>query len=61
MPRTRISSKGQVVLPKEVRDRLGWSAGTELEVESEGDVVVLRSRRVVPRTTLADVAGSRPL
>ena len=60
MPRTRISSKGQVVLPKEVRDRLGWSAGTELEVESEGDVVVLRSRRVVPRTTLADVVGCIP-
>lgn len=60
MPRTRVSSKGQVVLPKEVRDRHGWLAGTELEVESEGDVVILRPRRAYPRTTLEDVVGCVP-
>ena len=60
MPRTRISSKGQVVLPKEVRDRHGWPAGTELEVESAGDVVVLRLRQAFPRTTLDEVIGCIP-
>ncbi len=39
---TRISSKGQIVLPKAVRERLGWTEGTELVVEVEGDRVVLR-------------------
>jgi AbrB family looped-hinge helix DNA binding protein len=31
--RTRLSSKGQLVLPKEVRAKQGWSEGTEIEVE----------------------------
>lgn len=60
MVRTRVSSKGQVVLPKEVRDRQGWPAGTELEVEVQGDLVVLRPVRRVPRTTLDEVIGCIP-
>ena len=60
MARTRISSKGQVVLPKEVRDRQGWSAGTELEVEAQGNIVVLRPLRPIPRTTLAEIVGCIP-
>ena len=31
---TRITSKGQVVIPKAVRDRLRWRAGTQLEVDT---------------------------
>jgi AbrB family looped-hinge helix DNA binding protein len=60
MARTRLSSKGQVVLPKEVRDLQGWPAGTELEVESQGNVVVLRPARLHPRTTLDEVIGCVP-
>ena len=60
MVRTRLSSKGQIVLPKKVRDVHGWAAGTELEVESQGNVVVLRSARRRPRTTLEDVIGCIP-
>jgi AbrB family looped-hinge helix DNA binding protein len=60
MPRTRLSSKGQVVLPKEIRDRLGWPAGTELDVESEGEAVVLRMRPTRRRTSLDDVIGCIP-
>lgn len=58
MPRTRLSSKGQVVLPKEVRERHGWRAGTEIEVEDQGEVVVLRP--VTPKirpTTLEELRG----
>jgi len=41
---TRITSKGQVVIPKAVRDRMRWAAGTRLEVEATADgAVVLRA------------------
>jgi AbrB family looped-hinge helix DNA binding protein len=31
---TRLTSKGQVVIPKLVRKHLGWRPGTRLEVET---------------------------
>jgi len=40
---TQLTSKGQVVIPKAVRERLKWGAGTRLRVEStDDDAVVLR-------------------
>jgi len=30
---TRVTSKGQVVIPKPVREQLRWASGTELAVE----------------------------
>ena len=36
---TRLSSKGQVIIPKDVRDRLNFAPGTELDIiESAGGV-----------------------
>ncbi len=57
MARTRLSSKGQVIIPKPVRDRHGWRPGVELEVEDRGDSVVLRACEPFPRTTIGDVRG----
>jgi AbrB family looped-hinge helix DNA binding protein len=37
---TRITSKGQVVIPKPVREQLRWSAGTQLAVEVVGEGAV---------------------
>lgn len=37
---TRLTSKGQVVIPKPVREQLRWGAGTELAVEMMGDGAV---------------------
>jgi AbrB family looped-hinge helix DNA binding protein len=37
---TRLTSKGQVVIPKSVRERLRWSSGTELAVEILDDRAV---------------------
>ena len=39
---TKLSSKGQVVIPEEVRDKLGLSPGAQFVVVGEGDVVVLK-------------------
>ncbi len=54
MTLTKLSTKGQVVLPKDVRDTLGLSCGTELEVEVRDGLVVLRPIR---RTTVGDLLG----
>jgi AbrB family looped-hinge helix DNA binding protein len=57
MPRTRLSSKGQLIIPKEVRDRHGWRPGTELEVVDKGHVVELRPAKPFPPTRFEDVRG----
>jgi AbrB family looped-hinge helix DNA binding protein len=36
-----ISSKGQVVIPREVRDRLGLDRDSRVRVEVDGDRVIL--------------------
>ena len=40
---TRMSSKGQVVIPEEIRDRLGLKAGTQFVVVGNRDVVILKA------------------
>jgi len=40
----KLSSRHQVVIPKEARKRLGLHAGDQLVVEVEGEKVVLRPR-----------------
>lgn len=54
---SRLSTKGQLIIPKEIRDRHGWSAGTELEIEDRGECVVVRPVDVVPETTLDELFG----
>ena len=39
---TKLSSKGQVVIPEAVRRRLGLQPGTEFVVLGEDDTVVLK-------------------
>ena len=40
---TRMSSKGQVAIPEEIRDRLGLKAGTQFVVVGNRDVVILKA------------------
>lgn len=54
---TRLSTKGQVIIPKAIRERHGWRPGTELEVEEQGDAVVLRPSGQLPATTLDELVG----
>ena len=41
----QVTSKGQVTVPVEIRERMGIQPGTEVEFEIDGDVVVLRKVR----------------
>ena len=40
---TKLSSKGQIVIPEEIRNRLGLEPGAQFVVLGEGDVVVLKA------------------
>jgi len=40
---TKLSSKGQVVIPEEIRKRLGLEAGAQFVVVGDGDVVILKA------------------
>jgi len=40
---TKLSSKGQVVIPEEIRERLGLKEGAQFVVLGEGDVVILKA------------------
>jgi AbrB family looped-hinge helix DNA binding protein len=40
---TKLSSRGQVVIPEEIRKRLGLEPGVSFVVVGEGDVVVLKA------------------
>jgi len=42
---TRVSAKGQIVIPKHLRDQLAWCPGTELEIEESADGLLLRPKR----------------
>jgi AbrB family looped-hinge helix DNA binding protein len=41
---TRLSAKGQVVIPKAIREASGWRPGLELEVEATADGAILRPK-----------------
>ena len=52
-----VSSKGQIVLPADLRRRLGLGAGTRLELSEESDGLRLRVTRTVPEAAVSDLAG----
>lgn len=54
---TVVSTKGQVILPKAVRDRRGWKPGTKLTVEETPEGILLKPEPLFPPTTLDQVYG----
>ena len=54
---TVLSTKGQIVVPKAIRDSRGWNAGTKFTVEEIADGFVVRAKPRLRRTTIDDVAG----
>lgn len=55
---TRISTKGQVILPKAIREAQNWNVGQELVVEQIAGGVVLRPATPFAPTRFEDVFGS---
>ena len=54
--KTRVSSKGQIVIPKSVRNHYRWKTGTVLEIEETASGVVL-SPVSNPSVSQAEVFG----
>lgn len=42
----RVTEKGQVTIPKQLRDALGIGAGTEVEFERDHDTIVVRKTKI---------------
>jgi AbrB family looped-hinge helix DNA binding protein len=57
METTRLSTKGQIILPKNIRTSRAWGPGTEFTVEERGDGILLRPSGHFPETALDEVAG----
>jgi AbrB family looped-hinge helix DNA binding protein len=54
---TTLSTKGQVVLPKSIRERRRWGPGTRLLVEDTPEGVLLKPAPLFPPTRPEDVYG----
>ena len=54
---TRLSSKGQVIIPKPLRAAHHWEAGQELVVVDLGDGILLKPKTPFDETAIADVAS----
>jgi AbrB family looped-hinge helix DNA binding protein len=57
METTRLSTKGQIVLPKSIRASRAWGPGTEFTWEETSDGILLRPSTHFPPSDLKDVAG----
>jgi len=57
MPTTVLSSKGQVIIPKSVREKHHWGPGQRFEVVEADDGIRLKPAALFPETALAEVAA----
>jgi AbrB family looped-hinge helix DNA binding protein len=55
---TVLSSKGQLVLPKSIREQRHWHAGTQLLVENTAEGVLLKAESIFPVTDPSHVFAS---
>ena len=57
---TTVSTKGQVIFPKAIRQQWHWDAGTKLVVENTKDGVLLKAAPCFATTNIDSVFGSLP-
>ncbi len=60
MDSTKLSSKGQVIIPKHIRSSYHWTAGQELIVIDTGSGILLKPKEPFSISKLCDVAGCLP-
>ncbi len=60
MATTKLSSKGQVIIPKPIRTAHHWDAGQELVVIDVGDGVLLKAKKPFVETSIDEVASCLP-
>lgn len=53
----RVSTKGQVTIPKIIRDRVGIREGSEVEFAVDGDTITLRHAK--PRSRPGKTRGEK--
>ncbi len=54
---TTLSSKGQVVIPEDVRNALGLEPGAQFVVMGDGDIVILKRIETPARTEFRALAA----
>jgi len=57
MDTTKLSSKGQVIIPKPLRTAHRWEPGQELIVTDTGDGVLLKSKTPFQETSIEKVSS----
>lgn len=55
METVKLSSKGQFILPKAIRDRHHWEAGTEFVIIDRGAELVIKPAKAFPPTEVESV------
>ena len=57
---TKLSNKGQIVIPHRIREQYGWKAGVEFTVEGIEGGIALRPVKKIKPTALDEVYGCLP-
>lgn len=57
LKQTKLSSKGQVVIPKSLRQKMKWTTGQSLSLVETSKGILLKPNFGIPKTKLEDVAG----
>lgn len=57
---TRLSTKGQLILPQAIRQRRKWAAGTQLTVRDTPEGVLINAARATASATMDEIFGCLP-
>jgi AbrB family looped-hinge helix DNA binding protein len=57
MASVKLSSKGQVIIPKPIRDNYHWETGQELQLIDTGNGILLQPQAPFTESMLDKVAG----
>ncbi len=54
---TQLSNKGQITIPKKLREQSNWKEGQEFIIINVGDGILLKPKKLFPETNLDEAAG----